>query len=238
MPLKLHSANEMPPYPLGKFPANFISIVGKEIVYLLCTKATTSLEGEEWERIFAKAIGAQWRPSVIGLDDVTFGNCAWSAKTVKGNLAQKRVRLISGRNSPSYSFNEGVINKNAAPALIGHEVIAIWNARVENIINRFQYMRTVVLIKSEDLRTLRIFEVETKIYDDKLYRWFWNSRGNLEGHRDAKHCFTWQPHGSQFTIIEDIPESCINFQIKSVPKLDEETVLKSIGFDSSQITLL
>ena len=122
--------------------------------------------------------------------------------------------------------------------MIGHEVIAVWNARVESVRNRFQYMRTVVLIKSEDLLTLRIFEIETKSYDADLYSWIWNERGNLEGHRDGKHCFTWQPHGSQFTIIENIPESCINFKIKSVPKLDEEIVLKSIGYDSSWITLL
>ena len=227
-----------PPYPLGKFPENFISIVGREIVYLLCTKATASLEGEEWERIFAKAIGAEWKPSVIGLDDVAFGNCAWSAKTVKGNLSQKRVRLISGRNSPSYSFNEGVINKNADPVLIGHEVIAIWNSRVENIFNKFPYIRTVVLIKSEDLRTLRIFEVETKLYNAGHYSWSWNKRGNLEGYKSGKHYFTWQPHGSQFTIIEDIPDNCINFQIRPVPKLNEELILKSIGFDSSWIKLL
>lgn len=204
----LHDDNKVsPPYPLGKFPANFISIVGKEIVYLLCTKATTSLEGSEWERI-------------------------------EGNLSQKRVRLISGRNSPSYSFNEGVINSKAAPDLIGNEVIAIWNSRVKDIFNRFPYMRTVVLIKSEDLLTLRVFEIETGFYDAALYSWSWNERGNLEGHRDNKHCFTWQPHGSQFTIIEDIPDNCIDFQIKPVPKLNEETVLKSIGFDSSWITLL
>ena len=94
--------------------------------------------------------GDELKLPVIGLDDVIFGNCAWSAKTVKGNLSQKRVRLISGRNSPSYSFNEGVINKNADPNLIGNEV-----------------------------RTLRIFEVETKCYNAEFYDWFWNKRGNF-----------------------------------------------------------
>lgn len=236
---KPRNANKIPPpYPLGKFPKDFIEKVGKEIVYLLCTKVETSLEGSEWERIFAKAIGAEWKPSVVGLDDVVSENCAWSAKTVKGNLSQKRVRLISGRNSPSYSFNEGVINKNADPVRIGHEVIAIWNTRVENVFSRFSHMRTVVLIKSEDLLTLRIFEVETKRYDAEIYDWLWNKRGNLEGYHAGKHCFTWQPHGSQFTIIEDIPDNRIDFRIKAVPKLDEEKILNSIGFDASWITLI
>lgn len=131
-----------------------------------------------------------------------------------------------------------MINRSANPVLIGHEVIAIWNARVENIRSRFPHMRTVVLIKSEDLRTLRIFEVETKRYDAKIYSWSWNGRGNLEGHRLGKHYFTWQPHGSQFTIIEDIPADCINFQIAPVPKLDEDIVLKSIGFEKSWIQII
>ena len=236
---KLRNVSKIPPpYPLGKFPANFIFNVGKEIVYLLCTKAEVSLEGAQRERIFAKATGAAWKPSNVGLDDVVLGNCAWSAKTVKGTLSQKRVRLIRGRNSPSYSFNEGVINRKADPVRIGHEVIAIWNARVESIRSRFPHMRTVVLIKSEDLRTLRIFEVDTKRYDAELYDWSWNKRGNLEGHREGEHCFTWQPHGSQFTIIENIPDACIDFRIKAVPKLDEEQVLNTIGFDSSWITLI
>lgn len=239
MTLKLCNANKIPPpYPLGEFPANFIEKVGKEIVYLLCTKTETSLEGSEWERIFAKAVGVDWKPSVVVLDDVVSENCAWSVKTVKGTLSQKRVRLISGRNSPSYSFNEGVINKNADPVLIGHEVIAIWNTRVENVLSRFPHMRTIVLIRSEDLRTLRVFEVDTKRYNAKLYDWSWNKRGNLEGYREGNHCFTWQPHGSQFTIIEDIPDNCIDFRIKTVPKLDEKTILNSIGFDSSWITLI
>lgn len=95
-----------------------------------------------------------------------------------------------------------------------------------------------MLIKSEDLQTLRVFEIETKRYDAELYDWFWNKRGNLEGHKDNKHCFTWQPHGSQFTIIEDIPDNCVDFKIKDVPKLDEEKILKSIGFDLSWITLI
>jgi len=227
-----------PPYPLGKFPAGFIQNIGKDIVYLLCTKATPSMEGEEWERIFANAIGADWKPSSIGLDDVILGNCAWSAKTVKGKLSAKKVRLISGRNSPSYSFNEGIVNDGAEPERIGHEVIAIWNARVESIRSKFPHMRTVVLVKSEDLQTLRVFEVETKRYDAETFDWIWNTRGNLEGHRDGKHYFSWQPHGSQFTIIEDIPSNCVDFRIRKPPKLKEEDVLKSVGFDPSWITIL
>ena len=236
---KLRNADKIqPPYPLGNFPTNFINIIGREVVYLLCTKATPSLEGDEWERIFATAIGAEWKPSSIGLDDVILGNCAWSAKTVKGKLSQKRVRLISGRNSPSYSFNEGIINQDADPVKIGSEVISIWNTRVEEIRSRFPHMRTVVLVKSDDLLTLRVFEVETKRYDAETYDWIWNKRGNLEGYKNQVHCFTWQPHGSQFTIVEPIPTNHIDFQLMRPQKLDMNQVLKAAGFDNSWISVL
>ena len=131
-----------------------------------------------------------------------------------------------------------VINENANPKQIGYEVIAIWNTRVEEIRSRFPHMRTVVLIKSEDLLTLRIFEIDTKRYDAETYIWSWNKRGNLEGYKDGIHCFTWQPHGSQFTIIEDIPDNVINFKLKSPPRLDKSEVLRNVGFDKSWITLI
>ena len=97
---KLRNADKIqPPYPLGNFPTNFINIIGREVVYLLCTKATPSLEGDEWERIFATAIGAEWKPSSIGLDDVILGNCAWSAKTVKGKPTLLIANTIKGCGS-------------------------------------------------------------------------------------------------------------------------------------------
>ena len=227
-----------PPYPLGQFPTGFVERVGREIVYLLATKETPSLEGEEWERIFSLAVGAEWKPSKVGLDDCLLGNCAWSAKTVKGKLGQTRVRLISGRNSPSYSFREDVVNEGADPVRIGHEVIAIWNARVEEVRSRYPHLRTVVLIKSDDLSTLRVFEVETKRYDAETYAWKWNARGNLEGRRDGAHRFTWQPHGSQFTILEEIPTNCIDFKVRRPGRLDKDAILQSVGYDSSWVEIL
>ena len=92
-----------PPYRLNNFPPDFGYNIAKEIVYLLATKGKPNLEGQEWEEIFAIGIGAKWKPSSVGLDDVCLGSCAWSAKTVKGNpQTQKTVRLISGRNSQMY----------------------------------------------------------------------------------------------------------------------------------------
>lgn len=78
------------------------------MVYLLASKGKPILEGPEWESIFATCIGADWKPSNVGLDDVILGNIAWGAKTVKARnpAEQSKVRLISGRNSPVYSYGD------------------------------------------------------------------------------------------------------------------------------------
>ena len=79
----------LPPFPLNKFAKDFPFILGKEIVYLLASKGKPILEGPEWEAIFATCIGAEWKPSNVGLDDVILGNTAWGAKTVKASNPKK-----------------------------------------------------------------------------------------------------------------------------------------------------
>lgn len=228
-----------PPYPLNQFPADFGYKLGREVVYLLASKNRAELEGSEWEQIFADCIGATWKPSNVGLDDVVFGVCAWGAKTVKSPSPYRtqRVRLISGRNSPAYSFGQTELGAKAQ--IIGEQVLEIWNARVEAIRSKFSHLRTVVLIKSKDLTELAVFEVETILYPVDRYTWLRNVRGNLEG-RDTitgAHRFTWQPHGSQFTIIEDVPQDCLLIKVKSPPKLDKAAVLEAAQFDDSWITV-
>ena len=105
---KLKSVEKyQPEYPLGQFPKGFALALGREIVYLLATREIPKIEGEDWEEIFARCIGAKWTPSNVGLDDVQLKQMAWSAKTVKNNnpFTVRNIRLISGRNSPDYSFD-------------------------------------------------------------------------------------------------------------------------------------
>src|SRR4030095_353522 len=118
----------LPPFPLNEFPKDFPYILGKELIYLLATKGKPILEGPEWEAIFANSVGAEWKPSNVGLDDVIVGNTAWGAKTVKANnpSSAKLVRLISGRNSPIYSFDEK-IDTSANPNALGELILEIWN---------------------------------------------------------------------------------------------------------------
>lgn len=228
-----------PPYPLNQFPADFGRKLGKEIVYLLATKSTPSLEGPEWEHIFAACVGAEWKPSNVGLDDVVLGVCAWGAKTVKNPHPHRaeNIRLISGRNSPAYSFDQQ--NLDADAQILGNDVLKIWNARVESIRSKFSHLRTVVLIKSDDLTELAVFETETIFYPPENYIWQRNQRDNLEAYEKETnvHRFTWQPHGSQFTIIEVVPKECLLINIKPPRKLDKDDVLKAVNFEDDWVTV-
>jgi len=238
---KLRTVNKsVSAFPLNQFPKEFPYQLGKELIYLLASKGKPELEGSEWESIFATCIGAEWKPSNVGLDDVAMGNTAWGAKTVKAvkPSTKRKVRLISGRNSPNYSFGERS-DQMVDPTLIGKLVLEIWNERVSAIREKFKHLRTVVLVKSNDLSEVVVFEFETVRYDYELYNWEWNKNNNLVGtHKKTKeHSFTWQPHGSQFTIVENVPDECMIIQIKQPAMLDKEQILESIGFNNSWVTV-
>lgn len=229
-------------YPLNQFNSEFPYILGQEIVYLLASKGRADLQGNEWEQIFALCIGAEWKPSNVGLDDVVMGNTAWGAKTVKSGVKDftnlKKVRLISGRNSPVFSFGS-TVDTTIEPNLVGEQVLEIWNERVSAIREKYKHLRTVVLVKSNDLSEVAVFEFDTIRYDPELFNFIWNKNGNLEGFlkgtKDKQ--FVWQPHGSQFTIIEKVPEETLILKIKQPEILDKEKILTAIGFDKSWVTI-
>jgi hypothetical protein len=230
-----------PPYPLNKFPKEFALNLGREIVYLLASRGTARLEGSDWEEIFARIVGAKWKPSNVGLDDIVLQQTAWGAKTVKNIRPStvSKVRLISGRNSPVYSFGDRKISE-VDPNKLGEKILSIWNERVASIRKLYKHVRTIVLVKSDDLLEVAVFEFETILYREEDYWWQWNERNNLEGFiKDSnQHIFTWQPHGSQFTIIEDVPPNRLAIRIKKPPTVNRDKILKAIKFDKSWIEIL
>lgn len=71
------------------------------------------------------------------------------------------------------------------------------------------------------------------------YHWIANSNGNLIGlNHSEKVCFTWQPHGSQFTIHTEVPEEAVKFSLRKPPTLKKDDVLKIIDFDENWISIL
>ena len=95
---RLRTVNKaVAPFAVNKFPVSFVETLAQNIVYMMATKQSMSLEGNEWEQIFAECVGAEWKPSNVGLDDVVLDNCCWGAKTVFGQTDiehQDKVRLI------------------------------------------------------------------------------------------------------------------------------------------------
>lgn len=231
------------PFALNKFPSKFVDSFAREIVYMMATKQAMSLEGNEWEQIFAICVGAEWKPSNVGLDDVVLDNCCWGAKTVfsgtKNISNLKTVRLVCGRNSPTFSFGVDRITSQD-PNIIGKMVLDIWNERVSAVRQIFKFARTVVLVKAKDFSEYLIFELNTVRYDSELYYFVWNKNNNLEGYdkKTDKHKFTWQPSGSQFTIIEEVPEEKLHIKVKKPELINKELLLKTINFDSSWYTVV
>lgn len=232
-----------PLYHLNNFPNTFPRAVGKEIIYLLATRKEPRLEGEDWEEIFARCIGAEWTPSNIGLDDVTLraNSMTWGAKTVKNRdpFNVSHIRLICGRNSLKFSF--GIDNVHElTPDQIGEKVLQIWNKRVEEVRTRFSNVRTVVLIKGDDLSKISVYEEDTVQFMTNNYYWQWNENNNLEGFEKntRTHRFSWQPHGSQFTVISDVPRSRLKIKIKRPPMVDPGEVLRSINYVDSWIEIV
>jgi hypothetical protein len=165
------------------------------------------------------------------------------AKTViassKNILNQTQVRLISGRNSPAYSYGEDEI-LHQDPNHIGKLILDIWNERVSAVRQIFKFVRTVVLVKGKTFDYFLVFEFDTLRYDPELYYFEWNKNKNLEGYLKSTkaHRFTWQPHGSQFTVIEEIPTDAVAISVKKPPKMDKDTVVQLVGYSNDWITIL
>ena len=227
-----------PPYPLNDFPADFISRLGKLIIYRLHVASPPRIEGSLWEQMFAECVGGEWVRSVARLDDVKLPNCSWSGKVVSGNpLTASNVRLISGRNNVQYSYKISP-NRDTDPDKLGAMVLGIWNARLSQVSARNEHLRTVVLIYSPDYTTFGVFEKETTIFIPSQYTWKWNSNDNLEGYNSltGAHSFTWQLNGQQFTVITSVPQNRKCFKVKTPPLINESQALASINFDESWIT--
>lgn len=84
------------------------------------------------------------------------------------------------------------------------------------------------------------FEEETHRYAVNAFQWKENKNGNLIGYDSAtgKMCFTWQPHGSQFTIHTKVPANAVKFKIRQPPILDVEKTLNQIKYDDSWVEIL
>lgn len=227
------------PYPLGELPDSLVKKIGSYLVYLLAIERK-DITGTDWGDAFASAVGGTHLDSPVGIADVILEKMAWSAKTVKvaNPFTADKVRLISGRCSPDYSY--GINDPHEDVAKTGRAVLGIWNERINIAHDSYNPVRTLVLLRSADLLNYCIFEEDTNRFRTSDYEWSVNPRGNFEAVDliTGEKKFTWQPHGSQFTIHTDVPKDAIRFTIKQPPIVPRERILSSISFDDSWVEII
>ena len=225
-------------YPLNVIPPEIITKIGGYLVYLLYI-GRKDVSGNDWGDAFADSIGGIHLDSPVGIADVVLDKNCWSAKTVKAKdpFSISNVRLISGRCSPDYSY--GITDPHKDVQKTGEAVLNIWNERINIATDHYSSVRTAVLVRSYDCLSYRLFEEDTQRFRTTDYHWEVNANGNLIGlDRNGRVCFTWQPHGSQFTIHTEVPESAIKFQIKQPPTISKTDVLKVVEFDESWVQII
>ncbi len=225
-------------YPINEIPDSLIVKVAGYFAYLLYV-GRKDITGQDWGDAFAEAIGGVHLDSPVGIADVTKGKMAWSMKTVRASnpLTAKKVRLISGRCSPDYSY--GISDPHEDIEKTGRAVLGIWNERINLALDNYNPVRTSVLVRSEDCLSYCLFEQDIHRYPSNEYVWETNRNGNLVGKSivTGEIKFTWQPHGSQFTIHEEVPRNAVRFTLRKPPVISHEAILASIGFDSSWVEI-
>ena len=227
------------PYPLNEIPEDLVVRIGGFLVYLLYI-GRKDISGSDWGDAFADAIGGKHLDSPVGIADVVLGEMAWSMKTVKvaNPFKVKTVRLISGRCSPDYSY--GITDPQEDVEKTGRAVLGIWNELINLAQDNYSSVRSCILVRSNDLRTYTIYEEDNHRFRTSDYRWEVNSNGNMIGKskETGETCFTWQPHGSQFTIYSHVPANAVRFSIKQPPIHTKEDILKTINFDESWVEII
>lgn len=226
-------------YPLGQFPDEIIFEIAKWMTYHFAM-GKADISGEDWGDIFARSISGEHLGKPLGLADVVYEEMAWSVKSIKTAKphSAKKIRVISGRCSPDFSY--GITDPHNDVARTGECVLGIYNERINIAKDHYEPLRTSILIRNFTGLEFTLFEHDTVRYNTKNYVWKENKNAVLEGFdvQTGQQKFVWQPHGSQFTILYDIPHSTTKFRIKRPAVFDFENTMKKIGFDSSWVTIL
>lgn len=235
--LKGSSRRRSGPHPLGELPPSLAVQIGKHIVHRLAV-GHADITGDDFGGIFAQAIGGDHRQRPLGIADVTWDDCAWSVKTVQSKqpFTDKCLRVISGRNSPVYS--SGITDPFTDIQATGKAVLDVWNARLDEALDQHDDLRIFIMVRNMSTLEFTLIEVEAVRYVAADYLWKKNKAGNLEGFdsEGGVHRFTWQPHGSQFTVLHHVPGSAYRFRINRTPgTISEKHVLRFIRFDESWI---
>ncbi|WP_295649388.1 hypothetical protein [uncultured Mucilaginibacter sp.] len=140
------------------------------------------------------------------------------------------------------SYDNYNVQPGKLPDEHGEKVLGIYNARVSAIREKFQHLRTVVLIRSKSLLECVVYEVDAIRYDPELFYWEWakdKKKNNLYGYyKDTKEQkFTWQSGGQQFTIFETVPQERLVINLHKPDVVSKDFVLDKVGFKPDWVTI-
>lgn len=226
------------PYPINEFPNAVVEYICKGIVHLKAV-GHADMTGDQFSRIFSDAVSGYSFGKPVGIADVAWNGCCWSVKTVQQKRPHetRSIRLISGRNSPVYS--SGINDPFHDIQATGQSVLDIYNDRIHKARWDHDDLRLLVLIRNMNAQEYSLFERPIAPLVVNNYHWKVNSNNNLCGYEGKQQVFTWQPHGSQFTIHEAVPSSATKFRIVREPRMLEMShVLELVQFNSDWIEII
>ena len=126
------------------------------------------------------------------------------------------------------------------PQATGRAVLEIYNSRINEARENHDDIRLLVMIRNWEALEFVLFERPLGPVVVNQYQWCVNKRNNLIGYITDPEikAFTWQTHGSQFTVHEPVPHTTCEFRIRKQPStLGMSAVLKFVKFNPSWIEI-
>lgn len=226
--------------PFNYYSPKFPQTLALELFNMLLDKLDTTVTVAEWTRIFARCMGGDCLSNEDKAEVILpASGTIWSTKILPNfnPFGVHHVVLDQG------CIHTG-IHSSGVQAMdtseLGTKVLKIWNSRVAELRTHFPNVCTVVLLKGDSLSRVSVYEEETIQFLPEKYYWQWDEHGNLEGCEKGTntHRFSWQPHGSQFTVVSDVPDNRLKLRIKRPPVISQSAVLDSIAYDDSWIEIV
>ena len=210
--------------------SSFAQELGKDLTFLLATRGRLELDNEEWARMLELAMRAESPDRAILLRARCF--------RVRHTFEIHHVSLANTLHLP-VDYDKAVGECAADPNSLGAMILEAWNKSL-TIVCGFDEERFSVLFAGMDSPCAVFFEVPIVSFEPSEYVWEWNEDGGLDGYEKETDVqrFTWQPHGSQFTVISRVPDNRLKLRIKQPPLLDRDAVLTQLKFDPSWVEIV
>jgi hypothetical protein len=204
--------------------------LGKGLTFLLATRGRLELDNEEWARMLELAM----RTESPGRAILRRARCfrVWHTFEIH------HVGLANTLHLP-VDYDKAGGECVADPNRLGAMILEAWNKSL-TIVCGFDEERFSVLFAGKDSSSAVFFEVPIIPFEPSEYDWDWNEDDGLDGYVKGTGVqrFSWQPHGSQFTVISRVPDNRLKLRIRRPQLLDRDSVLKQLKFDPSWVEIV